>query len=53
MNSRQAVILSLGFVVGALLPSSSGCVEANPDHCVNNGGDGYCAQQHSDWENAY
>ncbi|NJL71531.1 MAG: hypothetical protein HC888_07885 [Candidatus Competibacteraceae bacterium] len=40
--SRQAAFLGLGFIVGAIAPSLSGCVEPNPDHCYNAGGDSYC-----------
>ncbi len=51
--SERAVVLSFGFVVGALVSVMPACTEPNPHHCVNNGGDQYCADKHTDWENAY
>jgi hypothetical protein len=53
MSNRLVVTLIAGFAFGVVLPGLQGCVEPNPDHCVNNRGDDYCAQRHPDWPNAY
>jgi hypothetical protein len=40
--SKHAVVLCFGFTLGALAPMVPGCVEPNPDHCYNAGGDEHC-----------
>lgn len=55
MNARQYLLLALpvAFLGGSLLAQTSGCVEKDPNHCINNSGDAYCAEKHPDWDTAF
>ncbi|NJK31002.1 MAG: hypothetical protein HC927_00560 [Deltaproteobacteria bacterium] len=53
MNGRTLFVLPFAFLTGTLLAQTSGCTERDPNHCTNNAGDDYCAQQHPDWDQAF
>jgi len=53
VHRRHAFVLPLGFISGLSLSWMGACTVPNPDHCVNNGGDVYCKQQHPDAEEIY
>ncbi len=54
MFSRHLLVSTLGFGLGLTFSGmSGGCIEPTVDHCLQNGGDDYCAQLYPDWDSAY